>query len=249
MYSARKIYVERHLEKGHTGWPVKIVNPEIEDIFGKKGPNSAVDALLHTLSEDYDNDTPVSAVESRPWFGRCVWESDNNVCDDQVVNIAWEDDPLPLGSGPDALRNRGGKSASFHMIAHTEAQCERRGRVYGTKGEIEYDSKIIKVHHFLSGKTEVHHPHQPGGGHGGGDDGLVKAFVNAVSAVMNGEMSAEKAQEEHIGCNLEDIIRSHAMVFAAEEARKNRTVINWSHWWADHVEARLNGAINKCSAN
>jgi len=30
---------------------------------------------------------------------------------------------------------------------------------------------------------------------------------------------------------LEEIIRSHAIVFAAEEARKEKKVLNFSEWW------------------
>ena len=45
----------------------------------------------------------------------------------------------------DPLKGRGAKIATFHMVAQTEKQCERRGRVYGSRGEIEYDGTMIRV--------------------------------------------------------------------------------------------------------
>ncbi len=242
MYSAKKIYNERHLQQGITGWPVKIVVPEIEDCMKKDGLQGAEAELMRRLGEDYDADTPIDEVDSRPWFGRCVYEAGNDVCDDQFVTITWEDDPLPLSANVDTatrLTGRGAKTATLHMIAFTENQCERRGRIYGTKGEIEYDSQVIRVHDFRAGQTKTHHPHQPGGGHGGGDDGLTMQYVNAIDAVKNQGMSVDKAQKMYVGCSLEEMLRSHAMVFAAEDARKGKQVVDWVKWWNRNVEEQL----------
>jgi hypothetical protein len=239
-YSAKKIYLDKHLARGNTGWPVKIVNPEIEDIFKSKGKEAAVAQLLENLSEDYTSSTPTVEVEARPWFGRCVWESDNDVCDDQCVTMTWDDDALSNdNNGKPELKNRGAKTAQFHMVAFTEKICERRGRIYGTKGEIEYDSSTIRVHNFSTGRTETHKPHIAGGGHGGGDEGLVRQFLMAVNAVDNEAMPVGKAQRQFLGCDLEEAFRSHAVVFAAEEARTERTVVDWKKWWNEKVEGEL----------
>ncbi|KAK5002927.1 hypothetical protein LTR28_010813, partial [Elasticomyces elasticus] len=138
-----------------------------------------------------------------------------------------------------ALKGRGAKTATFHMIAQTERQCERRGRIYGTKGEIAYDSRTITVYDFASGTSRWFDPPQPGGSHGGGDDGLTRQFVRAVDAVKNHGMSVLEAQATYVGCTLEEIVRSHAMVFAAEEARKERKVVDWMEWWARMVDGPL----------
>lgn len=245
IYSAKKIYAERHLAKGNAGWPVNIVDPEIEDLMrveertDKEDP--AMQRLMERLAENYkDRGSP--DVKSRPWFGRCVYEADNDVCDDQIVTIAWKDDPLPSRDNlmtKERMEGRGAKNAIFHMVASTERQCERRGRIYGTKGEIEYDSKNIKVFHFATNEAKIHHPQQRGGGHGGGDAGLAQQFVRAIQAVKMGEMTVAEAQSTHIGCTLEEIIRSHAMVFAAEEARKERKVVDWTDWWKANVDNAL----------
>ncbi|KAF2280311.1 NAD(P)-binding protein [Westerdykella ornata] len=238
-YSATKIYLDRHLKQGRTGWPVKIVNPEIEECYRTAGLEAASNKLLGSLKEDWSAETPVSEVEARPWFGRCVWEADNDVCDDQTVTITWEDDPVVNQDGHTELKGRGAKTAQFHMVAFTEKICERRGRIYGTKGEIEYDSETIKVHDFATGKTKIHVPHQAGGGHGGGDEGLVRQFLLAVDAVDSKKMSAAEAQRHFLGCDLDEAFRSHAAVFAAEEARVERKVVDWKKWWDERVESQL----------
>ena len=229
LYSAPKIYYDRHLSKGITKWPIDIVNPEVPYILETQGKEQAKSALFSTLAEDYDAQTTrVQDIENRPWYGRCVWESDNDVVDDQTVTLTWDDVP---GTGC------GAKTAVFHMIAQTLAQCERRGRMYGTTGEIFYDSKNITVHDFVTGETTRHDPEIPvNSHHGGGDDGLTSCFVKAITAVKYGGMSVEDAQKEHLGCTLEDVIRSHAAVFAAEEARLWKKVVGWERWWKENVE-------------
>lgn len=231
IYSARRIYNDRLLAKGHFSWPVNIVCPDIEDVFSAQGASAAESHLLSRLAEDYDSgSTPDSAIASRPWYGRCVYEADNNVCDDQVVTIAWDDE--------NTLPHRLAKTASFHMVAPTEKLCERRGRVYGTAGEIAYDSNTISVYNFASAKTTVITvPKDQKESHGGGDYGLARQFVSAVEAVENGGLDVETAQAQFVGCTLEEAVRSHAVVFAAEEARKEERVVRWETWWEEKLRA------------
>lgn len=236
MYSAKKIYQEKFLASGNTGWPIHIIYPEIEDLFESKGMSWVEKRLEARLAEDYNDDWGQEAIDCRPWFGRCVYESDNDVCDDQLVTMSWDDDPLPGSQHlpmTERLHGRGAKTAVFHMIAQTEKQCERRGRIYGSKGEIEYDGKTIRVFDFATSQASLHHPHQPGGGHGGGDEGLTKQFIRAIEAVEHDGIDIREAQRMHIGCTLEDVIRSHAIVFAAEEARRGTVVIDWCKWWQE----------------
>jgi predicted dehydrogenase len=231
-YSAKRIYVTDQLNglaTGNTNWPVKIVVPDIES-YGQVEERQSV--LLSRLAEDYDASTPDSVVSSRNWFGRCVWESDNDVCDEQVVTMTWDEDPV---SG--SLQNRGSKTATFHMVAHTKKICERYTHIYGVDGEIYADSQTITIEDFNTGKTRVVHPRQESLGHGGGDVGLARQFILAVDKVKNHGWEAEKAQREIVGCTLEEVIRSHAMVFCAEEARKGRKVVEWGDWWDARVGA------------
>jgi len=227
MYSAPRIYYDKHLAEGNAKWPVEIVNPEVETILHQEGADKAKEALFSSLAEDYDESTPVQDIESRSWFGRCVWESDNDVCDDQFVTFEWDDDPQ---------HGHTAKTANFHMIAQTLAQCERRGWIYGTKGDIHYDSSHITVHDFENGTTKDFTPEVPKNSHhGGGDDGLTQQFVKAVAAVKSGEMEVSKAQTEFLGVTIEECVRSHAAVFAAEDARREKRVVDWQEWWSNNV--------------
>lgn len=198
------------------------------------------------MAEDYDATTPQADIDARPWFGRCVYEADNDVCDDQTVTLTWDAEPLPL-STPGisdrvaALANRGPKRALFHMVASTQKICERYSKIYGADGEVSADSETITVTTFQGDGPpvrKVYKPHLAGGGHGGGDDGLARQFVAAVDAVKGG-MAVGEAQRRWVGCTLEEVVRSHAVVFAAEEARKGERVVRWREWWEREVEARL----------
>ncbi|KAK1781383.1 hypothetical protein QBC45DRAFT_406045 [Copromyces sp. CBS 386.78] len=250
-YSAKRIYVTQHefgLDSHNTDWPVNVVLPDIESYPDK---NVARETLLLELAKDYDTSTPPAETERRNWFGRCVYESDNDVCDEQVVTITWDDDPVPSPPSfshesnskdmllSDPARGRGSKTATFHMVAQTNKICKRYTNLYGVDGEIFADSSTITIHDFRTGETTTHHPRNEDRGHGGGDLGLTRQFVLAIDKVKNHGWTTDRAQTELVGCTLEEVMRSHAMVFCAEEARKNRKVVDWDEWWAEHVEGKL----------
>ncbi|KAK4183314.1 1,5-anhydro-D-fructose reductase [Podospora australis] len=250
-YSAKRLYVGDKLVglgSGNKGWPLSIVLPDIES-YGTDQERER--ALLTKLGEDYDSSISDSQVAQRNWFGRCVYESDNDVCDEQVVTITWDEDPLPDLSGrngeggvdspasSDPMRGRGSKTATFHMVAQTKQVCERYTNIYGVDGEIFADSRAITVQDFKNGQTTTYHPHIESLGHGGGDAGLTRQFVLAVDKVKNHGWSSDKAQRELVGCTLDEVIRSHAMVFCAEEARKEKKVVHWSEWWANEVQNKM----------
>jgi hypothetical protein len=205
---------------------VDVVVPDIEELLDEGGLGAAQDGLNRRLAEDYAEEMPVNEIESRTWYGRCVYEGDNDVCDDQMVYITWDDN---------ANTGEMAKRATFHMTAFTEGVCTKRTRIFGTKGEVHTDGKLLVVRNFLTGETQEIRPPLSVGGHSGGDFGLVKQFVLAIDAVKNGRMSLERAQIEFIGCTAQDIIASHAMVFAAEEARKTKSSVDWNKWWEEKV--------------
>lgn len=238
-YSAKNIYLGTGgpgVETGNTKWPLSILLPEIEDFPTIPERKAAVSKVLE---EDYDDSTPASEVAGRNWFGRCVYESDNNVCDDQFVTMTWDDEPERDSDSGSAEPRRFSKTATLHMAANTRKICQRYTSVYGTDGELHADSTTITTHDFTTGETRTHEPGVEHSGHGGGDLGLTRQFVAAVGAVVNGRMGAGEAQAEFVGCTLEEVLRSHAMVFAAEEARRGRKVLDWGEWWAKEVEGLL----------
>lgn len=251
-YSALKIYRDLHVKQSIFDWPVNIVCPDIEDVVrpaltatpgnSDVSKSAAIKAaethLLHRLKEDYSRETMTDdEIAARPWYGRCVYDGDNTVCDDQVVTITWDDEEPSTPASHRPLRPA--KTATFHMIAPTEKQCERRGRVYGTQGEISYDSRTISIYSFATqSTTTVEVPRQPPEeekSHGGGDYGLARSFVRAVDSVVNGGWDVQHAQRHFVGCTLEEAVRSHAVVFAAEEARRDEKVVKWKEWWEEKV--------------
>lgn len=246
-YSAKKIYLGAELQglaSGNRSWPVNVVVPDIEECISRNGSVAGEAALIDKLSQDYLESTPSEEIENQNWFGRCVFECDNDVCDDQVVTMAWDDSLLPYTNdqGQPTFAISGAKTAIFHMIAHTKKICQRYTNIYGSDGEIYADSKTITVEDFKTGKKRTYNPQLSGGGHGGGDDGLARQFVLAIDQVKNHGVSVSAAQEKYIGCNLEEIIRSHAIVFAAEEARRNMTVLNFPEWWNKNIVSKLDEA-------
>ncbi len=103
-------------------------------------------------------------------YGRCVWACDNDVVDHQVVNLVYEH----------------GVTASLTMTAFTRMR-ERETRIFGTRGELRGDGAAIDVYDFGADRTTRHGVDPDGsvgvdGGHGGGDDGVMAAFVAAVAA-------------------------------------------------------------------
>ncbi|KAH9850726.1 streptomycin biosynthesis protein StrI [Lenzites betulinus] len=173
-YSAKKIYLEPVMQ-GQTGWPAAVLVdglPDIENIG--------------------------AALASGP-YGRCVYECDNDVCDNQVVNVAFAS----------------GATASFTMVAQTSLICERQTRLHFAYGEIVGDMSAFTLTDFRTRKSTVHRPQSEGGGHGGGDAGLISAFVEAVRT----------GRQEVLGTDVSEVLRSHLAVFAAEKSRREGIVV------------------------
>jgi predicted dehydrogenase len=175
-YSAIKIYMGR-LKKGETGWPV--------------------DVVVHDPTEE----KLMEALRTGP-YGRCVYACDNDVVDNQVVNMNFDD----------------GSTVSFSMNAFNKAG-HRETVIFGTRGQIKGDGDIISVHDFLTDETETIDTNASGssvtGGHGGGDHGVMKSFVDAV----------KKHDQSLLLTGADETLHSHLLVFAAEEARVENKVV------------------------
>ncbi|KAI5788391.1 hypothetical protein EDC01DRAFT_707704 [Geopyxis carbonaria] len=206
-YSAKRIYIDHCLHRdGNTGWPNKIVAPDIEDAATVA---DATSALLAELVKPHG-------------YGRCVYEAANDVVDNQTVTLEWDDDPAT---------GRGAKIATLTMIAHTQRICERQTKVYGTRGELTADSQKISVYDFGTQTTRVYKPETMvvgESGHGGGDTGLARAWIEGVQAVMGGE--AVEVAQRRVGVTVEEAVRSHEVVWWAEMARRERRVVEWGEW-------------------
>ncbi|XP_011434202.3 putative oxidoreductase YteT isoform X3 [Magallana gigas] len=179
-YSAKKIYIEDGIKASNTGWPVFVLTagpPDIENV--------------------------TEALRTGP-YGRCVYDMDNDVMSQQVVNMQFT----------------GGATASLSMIGFTGSVCTREVSVFGTKGEIRYkdgDESVSQVD-FTTRRRYKHKLESKSGplsGHGGGDQVLIESFV---SAIYHKDFS-----KIHTGAD--ETLASHLVVLAAEKARKENRVI------------------------
>ena len=133
-----------------------------------------------------------------------------------------QEDPLIIHTHPLSspkvvnLQYASGATVSFTMIAYTTLVCERQTRLHFTHGEIVGDMSQFTVTDFRSRQTTVHRPSTEGGGHGGGDFGLVRTFVEAVRT----------RRQDLLGTDVTDVLKSHLTVFAAEHSRKTGTVVD-----------------------
>jgi predicted dehydrogenase len=156
---------------------------------------------VNVLTFDTTEAGVLQALETGP-YGRCVYECDNDVVDHQVVNLEFA----------------GGQTASFTMTAFTP-HGHRRTNIFGTRGEIYGNGHEIRITDFLTDETRTVDTTKSDssilGGHGGGDFGLMAAFIKAVaendpSGLLSGP---------------DETLESHLMVFAAEQARREHRVV------------------------
>ncbi|MEV7640974.1 Gfo/Idh/MocA family oxidoreductase [Streptomyces rubiginosohelvolus] len=136
-------------------------------------------------------------------YGACVYAGRNDVVDHQVVNLQFE----------------GGATASFTMTAFTALDF-RKTRIFGTVGSIEGDGQRITLHDFLTDTLETYDLSADGGasaadGHGGADTELIRAFIAAVST----------GNRSLVTSGPHESLQSHLVVWAAEQARHDKTVV------------------------
>ncbi|GAA4654190.1 Gfo/Idh/MocA family oxidoreductase [Anaerocolumna aminovalerica] len=149
------------------------------------------------ISQDQTEEGLLKALETSP-YGRCVYRCDNDVCDNQVSLIEFEN----------------GVTVSFNLSGFTNRMC-RTIKIMCENGEIRGDDglNIIEVTHFAPNavggyEQRVIHPGSVEGGHGGGDTGLMEDFLDMLES--KGEDSRS---------SIDRSVESHIMAYAAEEAR------------------------------
>ena len=107
------------------------------------------------------------------------------------------------------METSSGATVVLVMNGHAARQ-ERTARYHGSRGSMIAcfgQDPAIEFTDHLSGATERIPIAPPAGGHGGGDDGLIEAFLNSLDTGIPSKTSTETWFE------------SHLLAFAAEEAR------------------------------
>ncbi|HEY8657247.1 MAG TPA: Gfo/Idh/MocA family oxidoreductase [Candidatus Limnocylindria bacterium] len=153
---------------------------------------------LSVITDDLTVGGVQAALRDGP-YGRCVYGCDNDVVDHQVVSIEFA----------------GGVTAAFTMTAFAEP-APRKTQLFGTRGSIDGDGRTIKVFDFLTRRTESIEVPAPETGHSGGDDGVIAAFCHAVATRDGGTILSGPRES----------LETHRMVFAAERARRDGTVVS-----------------------
>jgi predicted dehydrogenase len=156
---------------------------------------------VSVISEDTGLEARRQALETGP-YGRCVYHCDNDVVDHQTVNMEFES----------------GATGVLFMHGHSHEEC-RTMRYDGTRatlrGKFAYGmDDTIEIHDHLTGRVERVSPERGASGHGGGDEGVMAAFVSAVHDASTALTTARESLE------------SHLMAFAAEQARVDGTLLH-----------------------
>ena len=155
-------------------------------------------------------------------YGRCVYKCDNNVVDNMVSIIEFENKV----------------TATFNLSAFTK-ECDRTIKLMFTHGEVggSMENSEIRVKKFGSSDEKIIKLAKGLKGHGGGDMEIIKDFINLVGD--NGgeaKTSASKSTESHI------------MAFAAEYSRISGNVINIDEFYNEALkttELLENNSVNK----
>ena len=147
----------------------------------------------------------MEALRTGP-YGRCVYHCDNDVVDNQIV----------------AMEMESGVSISMNFVGHSHregrtlridgSRATLRGKFIGGDYQIEIDD-------HLTNTSEDATPERARSGHGGGDFGLMRAFVQAVRANRLDALTSARNSME-----------SHLMAFAAEQARVSGQMIQMSDY-------------------
>lgn len=143
-------------------------------------------------------------------YGKCVFSCPNNAVDHQVVNLEYED----------------GATVSFTMSAFNKGG--RKLKIMGTKGEItaEMSDDHVTLFDFQTRQFEeipiknAVNDETIKGGHGGGDQGIIKAFCE----LLNGTYTGNSISDVSVS------IENHLASFAAEKSRLGAGVIDMDEY-------------------
>lgn len=161
--------------------------------------NWQADVIKKVVSPDTSEEAILEALRTGP-YGRCVYDCDNDVVDHQVVNLEFTNHV----------------TASFTMSAFSW-DCSRVIKLMGSKGEISgrLEDDHIELIDFKKGKKETILIDAIKEGHGGGDYGIMKEFLQLIRENKDGAG----------GTRALSALQGHRIAFAAEEARVKGTVV------------------------
>jgi predicted dehydrogenase len=166
---------------------------------------------VNAITLDHTRSGVLEALAAGP-YGRCVYRCDNDVVDHQAV----------------LMHFGGGQAVTLTMQGASPVEG-RTIRIDGMRATLlanEARREITVIDH-ASGAERAIEPGGAQGGHGGGDWGLIAAFVGAL-----------RGQDTQVLTTARESVESHLMAFAAEEARLNGTTVAMAEF-----RARVTGQL------
>lgn len=150
---------------------------------------------LKYLFADHSDEAMLKLIEQTE-YGKCVYQTDNDVPDHQTVTMEFE----------------GGATVSHVMTGFT-AQNVRTTRIALTRGEIVGDGQDLEICRFdgdaVATGVPVNYRIPNRSRHGGGDFNLVSEMVRML----------RRADPDEIRETTEQALQSHLICFAAEKSR------------------------------
>ncbi|MGH2819083.1 MAG: Gfo/Idh/MocA family protein [Actinomycetota bacterium] len=191
-YNAVTFYVEALA--GYDGWPISVI------------------------AEDTSREGRLEALRTGP-YGRCVYRSNNDVVDHQVAIIEFANEVTAT------LTVCGLTSENTRTLKLMGSEGEIRGHL--ERGEIEirtFQPGDRKTEYGGEGENPLETPSEvidvaTTGLHAGGDEALMRTFLQRIRAHRAGEQAGEALT------SLEESLESHFMALAAEDSRVHSRVV------------------------
>ncbi|MCA1554075.1 MAG: Gfo/Idh/MocA family oxidoreductase [Chloroflexi bacterium] len=162
------------------------------------GPDGAWPRAV--IAEHDSVEARTAALRSGP-YGRCVYHCDNDVVDHQTL----------------AMEMQSGVSVSLNFVGHSHREG-RTLRIDGSRatlrGKFIANEYEIQINDHLTNTSETLPIEGARSGHGGGDFGILRAFVVALRSNQRETLTSAR-----------NSLESHLMAFAAEEARVSGRVV------------------------
>jgi predicted dehydrogenase len=157
---------------------------------------------LSAVTSDHTESGVLHALRTGP-FGRCVYASDNDAVDHQIVSMEFDD----------------GATCTFTMTAFTPFE-QRKTRIFATHGYLDGDGVTLRLTDFVTGREEIINTQTDGlasldATHSAADDLLIDSFLAAVAAGDASLLNSDALTS----------LASHRTVWAAEQARLGGTVV------------------------
>jgi len=195
-------------------------------------------------------ETVMKALEETN-YGLCVYESANDVPDNQTISMQFTSpDSTTHSSSNQAHLPPTNPTVNFTIIAHTSLIGIRQTRLHFEHGEVTGDMSTYMISNFRKpgrGAEQVV-PRYVRGGHGGGDAGVIRAWLKAVREKEGmgwaptdqpgwddcypeqegGEIVPGEREHGPLGysSSVRDQLRVFLTGFAIEEARRQGTVVD-----------------------